>query len=142
MTEELFKCNVKEITELYDGDFADGWNENMLNQAFDSGRFFAFGKRENGRLIGFIGITLGLDFADVESVYTDKEYRRKGIAEKLILTALDFIEKNEINKTLLEVKETNAGAIALYEKLGFKKISVRKRYYADGSNAVIMVREK
>lgn len=142
MIEKLSPLSVNEIFALYRDDFLDGWNENMLKDAFNGGLYHAFGVREDKKLIGFIGVSLGLDFADIESVYTDKEYRRKGIAEKLILTALDFIEQNGINKTLLEVKESNLGAIKLYEKVGFTKISVRKKYYADQSNAVIMAREK
>lgn len=138
---ELSILDIDRIVALYQSDFDDGWNKEMLVSAFNEGRFHAFGVEENGRLIGFIGITLSADFADIESVYVDKNFRRQKVANALVDKALNFIYEKGLNKTLLEVKESNGGAIALYEKAGFKRISIRKKYYNDGSNAIIMVRE-
>ena len=138
---ELSILDVDNIIHLYQGDFDDGWNKDMLISAFNEGRFHAFGTEENGELIGFIGITLSADFADIESVYVDRRFRRKNIAKALVDKALNFISDSGLNKTLLEVKESNEGAILLYEKVGFQRISIRKKYYNDGSNAIIMVRE-
>lgn len=138
---ELSILDASRIICLYEGDFSDGWNKDMLVSAFNEGRFHAFGMEEKGELIGFIGITLSADFADIESVYVDKNFRRQKIANTLVDKALNFICEKGLNKTLLEVKETNENAIALYEKAGFKRISIRKKYYQDGSNAIIMARE-
>ena len=46
-----------------------------------------------------------------------------------------------VNKVFLEVRSSNISAIALYEKKGYTKISVRKKYYADGEDALVMVKE-
>lgn len=57
--------------------------------------------------------------AYITSVYTDEEYRRKGIQNKLMKMVLDFLREVEISK--IELDASNPNAIRLYEKFGFKK---------------------
>ena len=97
---ELSILDIDRIVALYQSDFDDGWNKEMLVSAFNEGRFHAFGVEENGRLIGFIGITLSADFADIESVYVDKNFRRQKVANALVDKALNFIYEKGLNKTL------------------------------------------
>lgn len=134
--------DVDKIILLYDGKFEDGWNREMLVSAYDGGRFYAFGKEIAGRIIGFIGVTLSADFADIESVFVDGEFRNAGVAFSLIERAKEFVLENGLSKILLEVKENNLSAIRLYEKCGFNVIGCRKKYYPDGKDAFIMEWEK
>lgn len=137
---ELFASDVDRIINLYDGKFSDGWNREMLLSAFNGGRFHAFGIEKEGALIGFIGVTLSADFADIESVFVDGDFRNKGVGKRLVDGAISFIKESGLDKILLEVKANNASAIALYEKCGFSRLGVRKKYYADGADALIMVK--
>jgi ribosomal-protein-alanine N-acetyltransferase len=137
----LSKENVSEIERLYKDDFSDGWNKNMLNSAFETGRFMALGAHLDGRLVGIITASVGLDDADIESVYVRVEHRRKGIANELLNKIERELISRGIEKVLLEVRESNISARALYAKKGYADISVRKKYYHDGENAVVMVKE-
>ena len=92
-------------------------------------------------LLGNLALSKGYDDCDLESIAVSREHRRKGVAELLIKKAMDTVEKLGLLAVLLEVRETNAPAIGLYEKVGFKKLSVRKKYYSDGENAVVMKKE-
>ena len=70
------------------------------------------------------------------------EYRRRGIATKLMEAALRSLrERYGAREVYLEVRVSNTPAIRLYEKLGFRKIHVIKAYYADGEDAYLMARE-
>lgn len=66
--------------------------------------------------------------------------RRQGIGRMLLQSALDTYGPS-VSEVVLEVREDNMAARALYDKLGFTQLgSVRKNYYADGTGAVCMVR--
>lgn len=66
--------------------------------------------------------------------------RREGIATALLLALIERIDEVRARFTL-EVRESNVGAIALYERYGFRAAGRRRRYYADnGEDAVIMWR--
>ena len=65
-------------------------------------------------------------------------FRRRGIAEALMRTMISEAEKAGISDIFLEVRRSNAAAIALYEKLGFELIGVRRRYYENREDALVM----
>ena len=131
----------QQIFELYKGDFADGWSQKMLCDAFETGRFLALGIETEQKLVGVITCSTTLFDADIESVFIKKEYRKQGLATMLI-TELEkaLIEKN-IEKIFLEVRLSNLSAQNLYLKYDFNKVSVRKGYYSDGEDAVILAKE-
>ncbi len=137
----LKKENVTEILSLYAQDFADGWNKNMLDSAFDSGRFLCLGAFLNDVLVGVITLSLSIDDADIEGIVTKKEYRNKGVASLLFDSAKDILSEKGIKKILLEVRESNTPAINFYKKKGFNLVSIRRRYYSDDENALIFIKE-
>lgn len=137
----LKKEDIDRIIKLEQEDFTDGWNNVMLNDAFDSGRFFALGVFDKERLVSFVTFSISVDTADIEGVCTDKAYRRKGFAFGLIKEVEKFLINKNIKKLFLEVREQNSMAIALYIKSGFKQISKRQKYYSDGENAIVFCKE-
>ena len=137
----LNKEDVDKIVELFKANFLDGWNKNMLLSAFDGGRFLSIGAFVEDKLVGAITCSLSFDDADVEGVTVEKSLRRKGIGKALLEQAEKVIKEKGISALLLEVRQSNLPAIALYEQAGFKQISVRKSYYPDGENAVVMKKE-
>jgi [ribosomal protein S18]-alanine N-acetyltransferase len=75
----------------------------------------------------------------VMNVAVDTDRRRRGIATALITALLERIGDDA--QVTLEVRKSNAGALSLYERFGFRSAGVRRRYYADnGEDAVIMWR--
>ena len=72
--------------------------------------------------------------AELLNLGVDPAWRGRGVASRL-LDALRSAARGEI---FLEVSETNAHAIALYRKLGWEQIGIRRAYYRRGSNAVVM----
>lgn len=78
----------------------------------------------------------------IVSIAVLPEYRRRGIATALMVSAMDSM-KNRYGaaEAYLEVRVSNEPAIRLYEKLGFKKVRILKRYYLDGEDAYLMARE-
>ena len=141
IVKNLFKSDICSILEVFKDNFSDGWNEKMLISAFDSGRFLCLGAEENNELLGVITVSIGIDDADIEGVVIKKAFLRRGIGKLLVKSALDQIKDRNIEKVFLEVREGNFPAKNLYESFGFKPVSVRKKYYIDGENAIVMVKE-
>jgi ribosomal-protein-alanine N-acetyltransferase len=90
-------------------------------------------------LLGFIGIWLMVGEAHIVTVAVRDEYRRMGIGERLLIAAMEQAAAYDQEVVTLEVRASNETAQRLYEKYGFLRAGVRKRYYTDNNeDAVIM----
>jgi ribosomal-protein-alanine N-acetyltransferase len=77
----------------------------------------------------------------VMNVSVDPDHRRRGIATELLERLFASVPERDSAQFTLEVRESNRGAMALYEELGFRRAGVRRRYYQDnGEDALIMWR--
>ena len=137
----LSALDVEKITEFNKQYFLDGWTESMIISAFSTQRFCVLGAFLEEELVGYIAFTIGLDSADIESVVVKPTERKKGVAISLIKKAEEQIKDCKIDKILLEVREGNIPAISLYQKSNFRVISKRNKYYHDGENALVMIKE-
>ena len=140
-TKKLSSKEVDLIVEFNQQFFSDGWTENSLISAFNSNGFNILVALEGEEVVGYIAYTIGLDSADIESVVVKPSERKKGIAGNLIDGAQKDIARCGIDKILLEVREGNIPAISLYIKNNFSVISKRNKYYHDGENALVMIKE-
>ena len=78
----------------------------------------------------------------VISIAVRKEYRRKGVATKILHKSMDDMKNiYGAKEVYLEVRVSNEAAIKLYEKLEFKKIKIIHNYYSDGEDAYLMARK-
>jgi ribosomal-protein-alanine N-acetyltransferase len=90
-------------------------------------------------VVGFIGVWLMVDEAHIVTVAVRESERRKGIGELLLLAAFDLAWEKDVHVLTLECRVSNTGAQALYEKYGFERAGIRKRYYSDNNeDALIM----
>jgi ribosomal-protein-alanine N-acetyltransferase len=90
-------------------------------------------------LLGFIGLWLMVGEAHIVTVAVRERYRRLGIGERLVIAALELAMEAEQDVATLEVRASNHAAQLLYEKYGFARLGLRKRYYTDNNeDAVIM----
>ena len=132
------------ITSAKDMGYADEWNKDMLLSALKNQNFYGLkviSDINKEEVLGYIHYSLSVDSMDINSVFVFPSFRRKGIAEKLLSVVIDTAKEKRLDKIFLEVRETNAPAIKLYQKAGFNKVGTRKKYYFDGENAIVMARE-
>ncbi len=95
---------------------------------------------ESGRVIGFAGVHIILDEGHITNIALLPEHRGKGLGKRLTLALMQYAANLGVDYLTLEVRCSNEKAIALYRALGFRKVSVRKRYYEDnGEDAWLMV---
>ena len=108
----------------------------------EDGHYYIVAKeKETNTIVGYAGISFVLDIADLLSIVVDKNNTRRGIASLMLENIIDYCQKNGIKEIILEVRESNTSAQSLYSKYDFKQISIRKNYYDNIENAIIMKRE-
>ena len=138
--QEIKREDIEFLASPKSLDFKDCWNSSQYASSFDEGRFFGFIIKDGEEKLGFITYTLGAYDADIESVYVFSESRKKGVGFALLQRAIEDLAK-KVEKIFLEVRKNNLSAINLYEKCGFKQISIRKKYYSDGEDAIVFLKE-
>ena len=121
----------------------DPWSLESLENEFsginDTRYFIA---EEDGTVIGYAGLWAIKPEADIVNVGVHPQARRKGVASKLLSTLISDAEDDGITDITLEVRVSNRPAIALYEGFGFESAGIRKGYYRNGEDALIMWRRK
>lgn len=86
-------------------------------------------------IVGFLGYWIMAGEAHITSIAVRQKYRRRGIGEMLLITAIDQAITLKADFATLEVRLSNTGAQALYSKHGFEHVGERRKYYLDRSPA-------
>jgi ribosomal-protein-alanine N-acetyltransferase len=92
-----------------------------------------------GRVVGYVLFWHVTDEIHLLNVAVDPRARRQRVGRTLVEAVIEYARANQAAKVLLEVRASNAPAIALYENLGFVRFNVRARYYPDGEDGVEMM---
>ena len=93
----------------------------------------------DNKVIGFVGTWIVLDESHITNIAVHPNYRKQGIASKLLEKFLNYCKSQGCVAYTLEVRSGNKAAKALYEKYNFKQDGVRKGYYEDNKeDAIIM----
>jgi len=92
------------------------------------------------RIVGYICYWLVAGEMEILNLATSAKFRRKGIAAELMTQAFNRCPADKLFSAWLEVRAANQSAIALYRRSGFNQSGVRKGYYRDGEDAIIMVK--
>ncbi|MDR3011695.1 MAG: ribosomal protein S18-alanine N-acetyltransferase [Chitinispirillales bacterium] len=100
--------------------------------------FLTMEQPQNGKIIGFACIASILEEIQINNIAIHPDYQGRGLGPMLINHALAKAAAEGASHAYLEVRESNIPAIKAYEKCGFTSYGVRKRYYRDGENAVLM----
>ena len=130
--------DYEEIMEIHNLSFDNKWSIQNIEEMCIIENYSFIMIKTNDEIMGYVILYDTLDNFDLFEIAVKVEYRNQGLGIKL-LNAL--FEKCTDRDILLEVNETNVKALSLYEKNGFVRISVRKNYYKDNKNAIIMVKK-
>ena len=115
------------------------WSRDMVAAEFSGlnpTRYFA--AEEDGVIVAYAGIWVIPPEGYITNVAVLPECRRRGIASRVLRQMIDECLAEGVTDITLEVRVSNAPAIALYRSFGFEEAGVRRRYYQDGEDALIM----
>lgn len=127
MTEE----HIPQIAALERACFSHPWSEDALRaELWNDSAVVIAAEGEDGTVLGYAGLQTVLDEGYINNVAVDPRFRRQGVAGQLVEAFLRFGAARLAFLTL-EVRASNAPAIALYEKYGFTQVGRRRDYYDD-----------
>jgi len=107
------------------------WGEGLVAEALQTRQnwLVELGDATQKSIVGWLTASVVLDQSELELIVIDSSFRRQGLARKLIMVWSDAVVQQGVNELLLEVRESNHGAILLYESMGFELVGRRKNYY-------------
>ena len=111
--------------------FSRPWSRRMLAEELENqcAAFLVAEDGVSGKVLGYAGLLVMADEGYITNVAVFPEYRRSGVAAKLIEVFENFARGNRLAFLTLEVRPSNAAAIALYRRFGFQEVGRRKNYY-------------
>jgi ribosomal-protein-alanine N-acetyltransferase len=140
--EKMNPAHVSQIAQLEKICFSDPWSENSIASELDNKLAFWLVATEGERVAGYIGSQTVMDETDMMNVAVHPDFRRKGIAEALVNGLVEQLKTMGSHCLTLEVRASNAPAIALYEKLGFVEIGRRRNYYRNPREDALILRKE
>ena len=135
----LKKEDIKKIVYLEETFLGETLGEEMLESELDSRVTKFYVATINDEVVGYIGRYELLNEAEVLNFVVDETYQRQGIGQMLFNKVEEDLPNLE--KMTLEVRESNTKAKNFYTKNGFKQISIRKNYYKNNENALVLIKE-
>lgn len=118
--------------------FSHPWSEQSL-QLLCGDTAFGFAVTENDVPVAYGGMLTVLDEGQITNIATLPECRRRGYAAAVVAALLEEARSRKLAFVTLEVRETNAPAIALYEKFGFAVVGRRKNFYTEPTEAALVM---
>ena len=117
------------VAELEKICFSDPWSLKSVRSELDNPLSLWLVAVEEDRVTGYNGSQSVLGESDMMNVAVHPDFRRQGIGQMLVTALGDELKKAGNRCLTLEVRASNAPAIAMYQKLGFEQVGLRKNYY-------------
>ena len=137
--EKMTKEHLDKIKENLKEDFDEFWNENVLkNELENTASTYIVAKDEQNNIVGYAGIWQPIDEAHITNIVTKKDKRRNKIGTKMLEELIKIAKEKKLKDITLEVNVNNIPAINLYKKYNFKEVGIRKKYYNNSDDAIIM----
>lgn len=120
--------------------FNTPWSLAQLQSSLHGNRWIWVAEQQNV-LVGYLVATQGGGVADLLTIGVDPSRQGSGIGQRLLSQLFERLRNEQADELFLEVRESNAAALALYRKCDFAPVAVRKGYYLDGAepeDAIVM----
>lgn len=121
-------------------DFDNFWSYNILKQELENEKTTYVVAKENNEIVGFAGMMVFMDEATLNNIVVKKSCRGRGIGGELLEALIEVCADLNMKSFTLEVNVSNIPAIKLYEKFGFQNLGIRKKYYNNSQDAIIMTK--
>lgn len=121
---------AKLMTRAFDPAFGEAWSAEQVKATLARDGGLAQVARVDGGVAGLLLLRCAADEAELLLVAVDPDWRRRGIAARLLALAFDAARARGVGAVFLEVRESNAAARALYTGRGFADVGRRPSYYA------------
>lgn len=119
--------------------FSTPWSERLFYDELKNPHTVYYVCEKNDEILGYGGVWHVLDEGQITNIAVKKAYRGQGVGTMLLNKITDYAKAQDLSKIELEVRVSNAAAIALYEKFGFLPVGKRKCYYKDPTEDALLM---
>ncbi|MEG0314888.1 MAG: ribosomal protein S18-alanine N-acetyltransferase [Erysipelotrichaceae bacterium] len=142
MIRRMVEKDLPRILELEDQLFTSKWTYEQYLYELHENEFSQLYVFEIGsKIVGYLGLWLTFDIAQITTLGIDKEYQGNGYAKQLLNKLVEVANQAMCETIMLEVRVSNTRAIKLYKNFDFIEMSRRKNYYTDNNeDAIVMVK--
>ena len=134
--------HVSQIAELEKQCFSLPWSERSVCAELDNPISLWIVAVLGDKVVGYVGSQSVLDEADMMNIAVHPDFRRQGIAERLVKALCDKLRERQVRCLTLEVRASNEPAKSLYEKLGFLQVGRRPNYYKEPKEDALILRKE
>lgn len=135
---EMSPDDLESIKDVLETDFDEFWNYKILKDELNSNNSkYIVTKTKDNTIVGFAGVKIIFEEAELMNIVTRKNMRNMGIASSMLSSLINICKENNIKLLNLEVKSQNTIAINLYKKYNFKEVGLRKKYYDNTYDAIL-----
>ena len=137
----MTQSHLDKIRDNLQENFDEFWNENVLKSELEnpaSTYIVAIDEENDNEVVGYAGIWKPIDEAHITNIVTKKDKRKNKIATKMLERLIEISKQRKLNNITLEVNINNKPAINLYKKYNFEEVGLRKKYYNNTDDAIIM----
>lgn len=138
----MTSCHVPQVAALEKECFSDPWSQRSVASELENPLALWLVWEEDGRVLGYVGSQTVLDETDMMNVAVSAQARRRGIAQALVEALVIQLKQRGSRCLTLEVRASNAPAICLYEKLGFRQVGRRPNYYSHPKEDGLILRKE
>lgn len=139
----MTEADLDQVTEIAAAVFARPWSRQGFADALPMDNACFLVALDNETVLGYCGIYMAMDEGEIINVAVRPDYQNQGVADKLLKALLAEGRAHGVGNFFLEVRVSNAHAIRLYEKNGFVRQGIRRRFYsAPMEDAYVMNRRE
>ncbi|MEK6223451.1 MAG: ribosomal protein S18-alanine N-acetyltransferase [Thermodesulfobacteriales bacterium] len=134
--------DLDEIVAIENVSYPSPWPKQIFEREIEAQNSYKRIIRFSGSVVAYIVTWTVHDEVHILNIAVHPDFRKIGLGEMLLRDCLGFSSDRGLKLAVLEVRTSNNSAIKLYEKIGFKTLRVRKKYYSDtGEDAYVMLYE-
>lgn len=140
---QMSLSDLTEVERIENESFKTPWSREIYQKEIEENQFAYYYVLEYlNQVIGFVGVWLVLDEAQVTNIAVDPSFRGKGFGRILFHYMLNKVAIKGARQLSLEVRESNQTAQKLYQSFGLQHGGIRKQYYTDNDEDAIVMWKK
>jgi len=137
------ESDLDQIIKIENASFTDPWPRSALSEGFGNrlAHQYVMEIPDKDKIAAYCQCWVVLDEGHILNIAVAPEFRGQGLGRKMMDFIIRAMIAKDVRYIFLEVKISNIIAQNLYNSMGFRQIDMRRKYYSDGSDALIMMKE-
>lgn len=121
--------DLSQVADIEKASFSTPWSEKALKESMQNPNYVFCVACVDEEVVGYCGLYVVLDEGQITNIAVKKEFRNRRIGTALLMKIMEYARVQGAYNFSLDVRVSNESAVHLYEKIGFKSVGIRKKFY-------------